>query len=242
MRFLTFLFVYLRPKESSNPFTYTGRKSRTLRPFFSYLYRAAIDRAFLDPVELIYKFILPIITLIVGGFLPKLFDFILGKGKSKQNSLEYFTNEIKEDNKRLREDINRKSATAVEMNHRLSMLYAKIALLESTHSHLPFPMWLKDTDELMLTINPYLTRLLGVLPEDYIGKKHSDVWGEETSKRLTDAYNEVLRTGNSVYHPVSFEVNGNIIKTYACQFPRKINNAIIGVGGIFIDIEKFKQD
>lgn len=126
-----------------------------------------------------------------------------------------------------------------DLQKQVNNLRNKLLLLESATNDLPIPMWLKDLDGTMLSLNKAYEWLF-LLPnnlraEDYIGKHDSDVWPEEVAEEFGKNDRTVIsnKSVEKFYETVS--IDGENKEFLIIKFPRKVGNTIVGIAGIAID-------
>ena len=86
-----------------------------------------------------------------GGFLTKLFDYLMNLRKAESDDFDTIVAQWQQDNERLRQEnkdhkdrqdeLYKKIA---EHEKKLSALNAKLLVMESSYMHIPLPSWLKD--------------------------------------------------------------------------------------------------
>lgn len=178
----------------------------------------------------------------IGGL--KVFEYILGNKKEKRSDFESLINTYKEDNERLRNEwselrnevkqLRESQLKDKEEIHKLSM---QLQLMESAHYDLPVPSWLKDTNGVMLAINPAYEELflrpLGLNPSDYIGKTDIEFWGEKIGREFMVKDQQVFRQGKSelVIETIPLP-NGESARYLTLKYVRMAGNVKIGIAGM----------
>lgn len=196
-----------------------------------------------------------ILGLIVGaGGLGAYLTFKLGNRKQDTTEFSSVVSEYKELVKgykqevvQLRVDVEELKKFLHDKQDEVTNLRNQLMIFESSHVDIPVPIWLKDTNGVMLFLNEEYERLLlnpiGKTSEDYIGHKDKDVWGEATGKIFTDNDKKVMREKK----PIEFTekwigLNGVEFEGRLIKYPRFLNNrTVIGIGGLIMEIKKVKK-
>lgn len=113
----------------------------------------------------------------------------------------------------------------------------KISMFETARQNIPIPIWLKDTNGVMLSLNPAYEEIF-LLPrnltkEDYIGNTDYDVW----PKKIADVFSEndrlVYTTGKTWQGTeLISDKNGNTHPWHIMKYVRYSGDTKIGVEGI----------
>jgi len=130
-----------------------------------------------------------------GGFLTKLFDYLMNLRKAESDDFDTIVAQWQQDNERLRQENKEHKDRQDELykkiaehEKKLSALNAKLLVMESSYMHIPLPSWLKDIDGTMLAVNDayemYFLIPNGFVKSDYIGKTDSDVWPENIAQEF----------------------------------------------------------
>ncbi len=178
----------------------------------------------------------------IGGL--KIFEYLLGTKKENRSDFESIIDVLNEDNKRLRaeqQEMSRELKEVVaaqardrEEFHKMSM---KLQLMESAHYDLPVPAWLKDTNGVMLAINPAYEELfltpLGLNPSDYIGKTDVEFWGETIGRPYMVKDQQVFRNGKSELCIETVPLpNKETTRYLILKYVRTAGNVKIGIAGM----------
>ena len=111
-------------------------------------------------------------------------------------------------------------------------------LANSVTDYLPYPTWIKDSSLRMVDLNKsYEDLILKPINKseiDYIGLTNEEFWGDVVGKQYSKNDLYVLRTGNLVSIEETTVIKGDTLNVTTTKFPLKINNNILGVGGISI--------
>lgn len=126
-------------------------------------------------------------------------------------------------------------------NHRLRTQYLVLA---TSHGSSPLPMWIKDTNGIVLQANKAYERLylkpLGKTLQDYIGHRDSEVWPERVVKVFEENDKKVLETRDvlDVIEPVT-NGDGVDVPTRVIKYPRFASgiDEPFGISGVAIPEE-----
>lgn len=137
-------------------------------------------------------------------------------------------NELKVENRRI-----------VQLEEELYKLRQKVLLLESSTQSIPVPMWLKDIDGTMLSVNPAYEHdfLLprGYTADQYIGENDFAIWDSATANSFLENDQWVIKnrmTWKGIeYVPDGY---GKVHELMIIKYPRYTGGVIVGVGGMAI--------
>ena len=186
-----------------------------------------------------------------GGFLTKLFDYLMNLRKAESDDFDTIVAQWQQDNERLRQEnkdhkdrqdeLYKKIA---EHEKKLSALNAKLLVMESSYMHIPLPSWLKDIDGTMLAVNDayemYFLIPNGFVKSDYIGKTDSDVWPENIAQEFIGNDILTLQSEKKIWFgketilikDVDVSDNWRVLK-----YVRYAGNIAVGIAGIAIPSE-----
>ena len=186
-----------------------------------------------------------------GGFLTKLFDYLMNLRKAESDDFDTIVAQWQHDNERLRQEnkdhkdrqdeLYKKIA---EHEKKLSALNAKLLVMESSYMHIPLPSWLKDIDGTMLAVNDayeiYFLIPNGYTKADYVGKTDSDVWPENIAKQFIESDIRTMQSEKKIWFgkeqivvkDVDVSDNWRVLK-----YVRYAGNIPVGVAGIAIPSE-----
>jgi len=140
----------------------------------------------------------------------------------------------------LKTEVHRKDK---EIQH----LRNQLLIFESSHSDVPVPIWLKDTNGIMLFLNDEyekaILRPLNKTKKDYIGETDFKIFPSD----IASNFRKHDRRVQTQKKPIRFKerwqstdgqwVEGDIIK-----YPRFLNrDTVIGIGGIIINIKEVDE-
>jgi hypothetical protein len=186
-----------------------------------------------------------------GGFLTKLFDYLMNLRKAESDDFDTIVAQWQQDNERLRQENKEHKDRQDELykkiaehEKKLSALNAKLLVMESSYMHIPLPSWLKDIDGTMLAVNDayemYFLIPNGFVKSDYIGKTDSDVWPENVAQEFIGNDILTLQSEKKIWFgketilikDVDVSDNWRVLK-----YVRYAGNIAIGIAGIAIPSE-----
>lgn len=198
-------------------------------------------------------------------FLKYLFEILLGviaiingvagyfvvKAKNQVNKEDAFRDDIlrelqsiREENKQLRKDYEKLLKEHNDLKLQFALVEkewrTKIELFESAHKDLPVPMWLKDREGVMLSLNDsyesVFLRPRGYTRDDYVGNHDTAVWEEQTAKIFSANDRHVLRRGVTWRGIERLEMaDGTYKDWHIVKYVRYIDGYPIGIGGFAFD-------
>jgi len=116
--------------------------------------------------------------------------------------------------------------------------------LREVTEELPGNLWWKDRNLKYLGCNNQVIKVLGFNSRrEFIGKTDYDLWEESIAKKLEEADNYVLRTGETIkLEEKIVEANGRVVTMLTNKSPlHDANDNIIGVMGTSTDITELKS-
>ena len=186
-----------------------------------------------------------------GGFLTKLFDYLMNLRKAESDDFDTIVAQWQQDNERLRQENKEHKDRQDELykkiaehEKKLSALNAKLLVMESSYMHIPLPSWLKDIDGTMLAVNDayemYFLIPNGFVKSDYIGKTDSDVWPENIAQEFIGNDILTLQSEKKIWFgketilikDVDVSDNWRVLK-----YVRYAGNIAVGIAGIAIPSE-----
>ena len=186
-----------------------------------------------------------------GGFLTKLFDYLMNLRKAESDDFDTIVAQWQQDNERLRQENKEHKDRQDELykkiaehEKKLSALNAKLLVMESSYMHIPLPSWLKDIDGTMLAVNDayeiYFLIPNGYTKADYVGKTDSDVWPENIAKQFIESDIRTMQSEKKIWFgkeqivvkDVDVSDNWRVLK-----YVRYAGNIAVGVAGIAIPSE-----
>jgi len=193
--------------------------------------------------------IIGIISAIAGGGLGSFFTYKTNASKQNSSEFEILVQEYKDivsalkiEVTALRTEVDDVKLILEHRNKEIVNLRNQLIIFESSHSDVPVPIWLKDTNGKMLFLNPdYEQKILVPLAktsEDYIGKTDYEVWDKKTSDQFKRHDREVMRKKVPVRFIERWKgQNGVVLEGELIKYPRFLNKTIVGIGGIIIDVK-----
>ena len=186
-----------------------------------------------------------------GGFLTKLFDYLMNLRKAESDDFDTIVAQWQQDNERLRQENKEHKDRQDELykkiaehEKKLSALNAKLLVMESSYMHIPLPSWLKDIDGTMLAVNDayeiYFLIPNGYTKADYVGKTDSDVWPENIAKQFIESDIRTMQSEKKIWFgkeqivvkDVDVSDNWRVLK-----YVRYAGNIAVCVAGIAIPSE-----
>jgi len=205
-----------------------------------------------------------LISAVVGTGLGAFLSFKLGTRKQDESEFISIVNEYKglmEGYKKevdsLRQEVvtiqlnlNKTNISLLASDKEISNLRNQLMIFESANADVPVPIWLKDTQGVMLFVNEEYERAIlhpmNKTSEDYIGFTDSNVWSKKVSKQFQVHDKEVMRKKTSVQFTETWEGgNGVTFEGRVLKYPRFMGDArktVIGIGGIVLDIKQIQQN
>lgn len=124
-----------------------------------------------------------------------------------------------------------------ELKKEFEVLRANVTLIKASSAAVPMPMWVKDVNGVMLSLNDSyedtFLKPIGKTRADYIGKKDSDVWGEEIAEvfRKNDDIAAMSPDPISVFENV--DVGNGVFKKYnIIKYRNTIADMVVSIAGI----------
>lgn len=189
------------------------------------------------------QYLIPISTFILG-LSGTIITWLRNKKESKQVDINTLLKQWEVQyhliNSRLQEAEEREKECLenyATMIKELNALKASVTLLKASAPTIPIPMWVKDTNGIMLSLNDAYEQTflkpLGKTRNDYIGKTDTEVWGEEIAKefRINDNIAALSDEPISVFENVN--IGNGIFKEYnIIKYRNKIADLVISIAGI----------
>lgn len=127
----------------------------------------------------------------------------------------------------------------------LSQLQFQFNMMESAHSDLPIPFWLKDTDGKMLALNSAYEREfllpLGKSRKQYVGNTDFEMWPEDIAREYTMNDLEVYESGGSLFFQETVQkADGENVKYHVIKYTRYVGTIKVGIAGIAIPQKIFQ--
>lgn len=173
---------------------------------------------------------------ISGGAVTTLTNYFISRKKEDRTDFERIVATWENDNSRLRKVNEADRAKIDELERKLFDLQNKILLMESSHSDLPLPQWLKDTNGVMLAVNKafedYFLLPIGKTAGDYLGNNDFHIWPNDVAERLFANDREVMRRRKPVRHKEIMNLAGHMEEIDVIRYPRFSDRTLIGVAGI----------
>lgn len=180
--------------------------------------------------------------LVSGGGLVAILNYFLKKDQQENEQrrvdFDVILNNLLTENKFFREREGEAIKRISDLEKQLSYLQNKIILLESAHMDLPIPMWLKDTQGVMLAVNSAYEKMFlipnGKTSQDYVGNRDVDVWGPVLGAQYWSHDQKVLHTGQTFDGFETVVLDGVQMNYRIIKYIRYAGRAKIGIAGIAI--------
>ena len=140
----------------------------------------------------------------------------------------------------LKTEVHRKDK---EIQH----LRNQLLIFESSHSDVPVPIWLKDTNGIMLFLNDEyekaILRPINKTKEDYIGETDFKIFSSD----VASTFRKNDRRVQTQKKPIRFKerwrgADGTLYEGDVIKYPRFLNrDTVIGIGGIIINIKEIDE-
>lgn len=160
----------------------------------------------------------------------------------KEHKLLY--DELKKDHDLLKIEVKAIRKQLQESEKETTTLRHQLMIFEGSHGDIPLPIWLKDTNGVMLYLNDeYERRILqpiGLTKEDYIGRTDFDVWDKHIAQNFVNNDLEVMRRKKPVEFDEEWSSGSQGFIGKLIKYPRFMNSGsrtVIGIGGTIIDIK-----
>jgi len=190
------------------------------------------------------------IVTTAGFLVSAVVAFVLGNRRAKLGEIQSIIDTLQEERSHwkssfenlevVREELKKE---IYDMRNEIDRLNAKLVIMESGHSDMPFPVWLKDSDGRMMYLNEAYEKMflrpMGLTREDYIGKYDTDIWDKETAEhfKVNDDLAKTSETGSyRTYEEVLVSRDGHhkFETVEVLKYLRFYGGVIIGVGGLII--------
>ena len=188
-----------------------------------------------------------------AGGVFKLLDYVLKRQTGDLDSFKTLRDSYSAEFGRLESKIDRLVANQARLEHDLKIKEAEISILRAqlenmkkAYPDLPIPLWLKDRNGIMLSLNDAYEKAF-LIPQgkhrpDYIMQTDSAIWPpnvvEVFKKNDLKAIEKKHGVGITWERPPEMEIlkNWEFVK-----YPYFIDGTLIGIGGIAIPKEKYQM-
>lgn len=184
-----------------------------------------------------------IITFAIGGGLAGLGTFVLQKRKADVEDFTILKEAYREEFKRYEEKFDKLLAQYAKLEAKYEHqeeinqeLKASISTIKSSYPDLPIPMWLKDHNGVMLSLNKaYEDAFLfpqGMTRLDYLGKHDDDVWGEEIAEVFRQNDLRAI-SQKKMSFVIEDDLDSDVLKGWQFfKYPKYVDGIFVGVGGL----------
>jgi PAS domain-containing protein len=203
-----------------------------------------------------------IITTLLGGGVGAFLTYKLGNRKQDEteftslvSAYKDLVQETKDNAEELKMRVDALEQQVKGLNKAVSNkdkeiqhLRNQLIIFESSHADVPVPIWLKDTNGIMLFLNSEyenkILRPINKTSEDYIGETDFKIYPPNIAKEFRKHDRRVLTQKKPIRFKERWQgsdgqwLEGDIIK-----YPRFLNrNTVIGIGGLIIDIKEIDDE
>jgi len=138
----------------------------------------------------------------------------------------------------LTDDLNEVNSKNIELVKSIRILQYQITVTETAHLNSPFPMWIKDLNGIMISLNKsYEKHFLlpqGFTSSDYIGYKDEKIWGKELSEVFQKNDDAALEDSIWQGNEVGGDYKNLLKKWHFIKYKRVVEGITIGIAGIAI--------
>jgi PAS domain-containing protein len=178
-----------------------------------------------------------IIAAISGGAVAAILNYLSSGRAAKKDEFDVVVETWRKDNERLRAENAALGAELHQMRIEIGDLRSKVILMESAHTDAPLPMWLKDLNGRMLSVNKAYEEAfllpIGKDASDYIGRYDVDIWGEEVAKGFRENDLEAINSDAPIW---KIENVGELGNHKVVKYVRMAGKVKLGIAGIAIPI------
>lgn len=184
-----------------------------------------------------------ILTFVAGGGLLKVGEFFLSKKKAEQGDFQILREAYKDEFIRYGEKFDKLNAKYAVLEARLEELQLEnerlkenLRHVEVTYPDLPVPMWLKDQNGMMLSLNQAYEDAF-LLPQgktrvNYIGHYDEDIWGEDIAAMFR-GNDLAAATEKKLSFVIEDSIENSLLKDWEFfKYPKYVDGIFIGVGGL----------
>lgn len=202
-----------------------------------------------------------IITTLFGGGIGALLTYKLGNRKQDEtefNSLVSAYKDLVQETKDNAEELKMRVDTLEQQvkgltkaisdkDREIQHLRNQLIIFESSHADVPVPIWLKDTNGIMLFLNSeYEEKILKPInktSEDYIGETDFKIYPPNIAKEFRKHDRRVLTQKKPIRFKERWQgADGQWLEGDIIKYPRFLNrNTVIGIGGIIIDVKEVDE-
>lgn len=179
-------------------------------------------------------------------------EFFINKKKVDVASFEALKTAYQQEFARLGESINGLNVqigmlqSQLEIKDReISVLKAQLENMKKAFPDLPIPLWLKDRNGIMLSLNDAYEKAF-LIPQgkhrgDYIMQDDKAIWPERVAELFKKNDLKAIERGKSVRIVFEEAPEMDILKNWQfIKYPYYIDGTLIGIGGIAIPLETIK--
>lgn len=130
-----------------------------------------------------------------------------------------------------------------ESNKEVEFLKAQLESMKNAYPDLPIPLWLKDRDGVMISLNDAYEKAFlipqGFHRRDYIGRSDESVWGRDIAEVFKKNDLKVIEKGEEMKIVFEDVKNNEILMNWEfLKYPKIIDGHLVAIGGIAIPKRK----
>ena len=202
-----------------------------------------------------------IITTLFGGGIGAFLTYKLGNRKQDETEFTSLVSAYKDlvqetkDNAEelkmrvdtLEQQVKGLTKAISDKDREIQHLRNQLIIFESSHADVPVPIWLKDTNGIMLFLNSeYEEKILKPInktSEDYIGETDFKIYPPNIAKEFRKHDRRVLTQKKPIRFKERWQgADGQWLEGDIIKYPRFLNrNTVIGIGGIIIDVKEVDE-
>lgn len=184
-----------------------------------------------------------ILTFAIGGGMFKLGDYLISKKKADNEDFTLLKETWREEFNRYEEKFEKLNLGYAKLEQQFdeisqenTELRKSLNLLRESYPDLPIPIWLKDHNGIMLSLNSsYEDAFLlpqGKTRSDYVGRYDEDIWGGEISE-IFRANDIIAISKKQISFVFEDFIGHDLLKNWEFfKYPKFVDGIFIGVGGI----------
>lgn len=190
----------------------------------------------------------------IGGGIGFL-NWLIKKQGADNQTFKQLREAYKEDFQGMRDEILNLKLEVAKLTEQISskdrqigLMQAQLDLMKTAYPDLPIPLWLKDTNGYMISLNDAYEKAF-LIPQgkhrgDYINKHDIAIWSEDIAD--TFKKNDIIAVEKGDKVRLVFEKVGqskskkqlNILSNWEfLKYPKFIDGTLVGIGGIAIPKE-----
>lgn len=178
---------------------------------------------------------------LMGALVTAIITFVTKKDETSLGALKTLIESIEARNDKLEKEVHELRDEVKKYERDLIDLQQTVQLLESSHQDSPIPMWIKDTNGIMLSLNSAYEELFliprGKAKKDYIFENDHAVWERDIAFKFEANDKKVLKSKQVWHGKEEVIYDGKKQKWRVIKYPRYSGRTVIGIAGICIPPE-----